>query len=436
VFFSLPLTWSVMTHAGSDLALVVYAGLAIAAFFTWRADGRSADLRRAALLAGFGAGTKLMGPLLAVLLGVAIVVTRARRTRSVPRTLATATGFAVLVAVAAAPWYVRNALDTGNPVYPFGYGIFGGRNWSAAASEYLGDYYQQYRVARGEERDADSYVALDLLRLPWDLTMHPDALDDAGRRTLDVGPFALAFAPAILLARRRRATIATTAAFGLAWVGVVAAGAWAHPRYVFPGVVLLLAASVSAARGLVRPRLFRRVVALSVAGNLVLVAGLSTPLWRDQARVALGTLEPAAFLRAHSPRYAFWEQANDEIGPSGNVLVLEKVPHPYYIQPSFVLGSYLEQGLLDYRTLDTAAALGAAARQLGVTHVAVDVAGLDAAGDPFEARVARLWRAFVAEECDAPLVREGGYALYPLHPEDGRSEFVRAHPRATDLVCG
>jgi hypothetical protein len=97
------------------------------------------------------------------------------------------------------------------------------------------------------------------------------------------------------------------------------------------------------------------------------------------------------------------------------VLVLEKVPHPYYIERPFVLGSYLEQGLLDYRALDTPAALATAARELGVTHVAVDLTGLDAAGDPFEASVARLWRGFLGAECE-PVLRQSGYGLYALHP--------------------
>jgi hypothetical protein len=91
-----------------------------------------------------------------------------------------------------------------------------------------------------------------------------------------------------------------------------------------------------------------------------------------------------------------------------------------------VLGSYLEQGLLDYRLLPTPEALAAAAHGLGVTHVAVDVAGLEAGGDPFEASVVRLWRRFVASECEPPLVREGGYALYALHAETG----------PTALACG
>src|SRR5207244_840346 len=45
LFFTLPITWSMMTHAGSDLPVVLYAALATAALFDWRASGRAADVR-------------------------------------------------------------------------------------------------------------------------------------------------------------------------------------------------------------------------------------------------------------------------------------------------------------------------------------------------------------------------------------------------------
>jgi hypothetical protein len=69
------------------------------------------------------------------------------------RIVSAATAFALVVLVAAAPWYVRNTVETGNPLYPFGYGVFGGRHWSNAASEYLADYYRQYQTAQAVNRD-------------------------------------------------------------------------------------------------------------------------------------------------------------------------------------------------------------------------------------------------------------------------------------------
>src|SRR2546427_3452329 len=242
--------------------------------------------------------------------------------------------------------------------------------------------------------------------------MHPDSFENAAPQSMDVGPFALAFAPALLLVRRRGFAVAAAAGVGLGSAGIVASAAWAHPRYVVPGAALVLVTAVPAARALLPRRIFTAVVAFTLAGNLALTTRLLQPLWPDQVRVATGRLGPAEFLRRHSERFAFWERANAEVPAAGLVLVLEKIPHPYYIERPFVLGSYLEQGLLDYRRLATPAAVAAAAHGLGVTHVAIDLAALEAGRDPLEGPVARLWRRFVASGCDAPIVREGGYALY------------------------
>ena len=54
---------------------------------------------------------------------------------------------------------------------------------------------------------------------------------------------------------------------------------------------------------------------------------------------------PDAFLDKYSDRYVFWHEANQAVPPSPvRSLVLEKIPHPYYIERPFVLLSYLEQG--------------------------------------------------------------------------------------------
>src|SRR5437867_3983708 len=72
LFFTLPITWSMMTHAGSDLPVGLYAALAMAALFDWTASGRAADVRRAGLLAGPRGRGHGVGPLVRALLGRAL----------------------------------------------------------------------------------------------------------------------------------------------------------------------------------------------------------------------------------------------------------------------------------------------------------------------------------------------------------------------------
>jgi hypothetical protein len=414
LFFTLPITWSLMTRAGSDFPVVLYAALAMNALLDWAADGEAADLRRTALMAGLAGGSKVMGLLVPALVGVGVLVVASRRVLPLRRTFGAVVVYGGLALAAMSPWYVRNAVDTGNPIYPFGYRVFGGRYWSAAAGDYLADYYRGYQTTWAARREADApYAGVALARFPWDVTMHPESFEKGARQSLDIGPFVLAFAPAVLLVHRRRAAVLAVAGVGFAYAGIIAGAAWAHPRYVLPGIALLLVASVPAAAALAGRRLAPLVVALTLVINLGVTARLLRPLFPDQGRVALGRMSARDFLRRHEDRFVFWERANAAIPASARVLVLEKIPHPYYIERPFVLASYLEQGLLNYRTIDSPAALAGAARLLGATHVAVDMAGLESAGDPFETQVVELWRRFLAEECDVVL-RAGGFGLYSL----------------------
>jgi 4-amino-4-deoxy-L-arabinose transferase-like glycosyltransferase len=415
IFFTLPLTWSLMTRAGADLPVVAYTVLATSGFLDWRSTQCDGDLRRSALAGGFAGASKLLGLLGPALLGVGVLAVLVRVRRPLRAGAIAALGYGAVVLVAASPYYVRNLVQTGNPVYPYAFSVFGGRGWSAEASDYFAEYYRQYQSVNAARRNGTPYAGVAVARFPWDLTMHPDSFENAARQSMDIGPFVLAFAPALLLARRRRGAILAAAAFGFTYAAVIAAGVWAHPRYVLPGVVVLLAAALPAAREVLGPRVLAGVVALTVAGNLAVTSRLLGPRWRDQVRVAVGRLDARVFLRTHSEDFAFWERANAALPPTESVLVLEKIPQPYYIERPYVLASYLEQNMIDYRRVNSPEALAAAAHALGTTYVAVHLAGLDAAADPFEASVAHMWRDFVARACD-PILSERGYGLYALRP--------------------
>jgi hypothetical protein len=420
VFFTTGMCWSQMTRAGTDTSVVLYAALAVSALLDWATVDRPGDLRRAGIMAGLAGGSKIMALLVPTLVGLGVLVVLARRRPPLGRALGATLGFGVLALVLLSPWYVRNIVETGNPLYPFGQSVFAGRNWSMEAARYLDVYYDQYRTTEASQRGAKPYTGADVARFPWDLTMHPESFENGKRQGEDTSPWILAFAPALVLVRERRLAALAIAAIGAGYATVIAVGAWAHPRYVLPGLALLMVAVTPAARALCGRRLFWLVVAVTVGANLVLVSRMLRPMWPDQVRVALGRLSPEVFLSRYSDRYVFWHQANQAVPATGRVLVFEKIPHPYFIDRPFVLMSYLEQGMVDYRTVNTVEALRDEARRLGATHVAVEESDLKAAGDPYEAQVTELWRAFLAQ-AGAPVVHAGGCALYalPIAPGEG-----------------
>lgn len=109
-----------------ELAALAYLAVGIA-WLAWYA--RAPSLRAAALVglsAGGACATKYLavgfvaGPLLAVLLALSL-----RRRRPLDVLVA-----ALLAAALLAPWLVRNAANTGNPVFPLATGLFGRGPWS------------------------------------------------------------------------------------------------------------------------------------------------------------------------------------------------------------------------------------------------------------------------------------------------------------------
>ncbi|MSR59374.1 MAG: hypothetical protein EXS05_17315 [Planctomycetaceae bacterium] len=91
--------------------------------------------------------------------------------------------FAAGVLVTVGPWLVKNTVETGNPVYPLMYTVFGGRDWDAALNE-------KWRAGHRP----DSLWPASLVNLVWDIVVRNDW----------VNPLLFAFAPLAWLDRRAR----------------------------------------------------------------------------------------------------------------------------------------------------------------------------------------------------------------------------------------
>ena len=107
-----------------------HAAIAWAAGLAWSAP--EADRARAwgvvGLLAGGAMAIKYPALISAVVPFGAVAMAAGWRDKSWRGVIA----FGVGVAVVMGPWMVKNVVDTGNPVYPLGYRVFGGRDWDVA----------------------------------------------------------------------------------------------------------------------------------------------------------------------------------------------------------------------------------------------------------------------------------------------------------------
>ncbi len=102
-----------------DLGLALFCSLAL--FWAVRPEVSGSTVM-AGLLAGFGAGSKFTGVVAAALIGLAAAAMVWPDRRAAARRILIIGALALLVA---APWYIRDFVLTGNPIYPVANGLFG-----------------------------------------------------------------------------------------------------------------------------------------------------------------------------------------------------------------------------------------------------------------------------------------------------------------------
>ena len=105
--------------ANIDYGLALFDFLAVCAFARWLRTRQASWLVVAGLLIGFALGSKYLGALTPLALGLALVGDWLRRSRRPLDLLRVALAIGAPAALIAAPWYVKNLVWLGSPVWPF-----------------------------------------------------------------------------------------------------------------------------------------------------------------------------------------------------------------------------------------------------------------------------------------------------------------------------
>ncbi|RME43522.1 MAG: phospholipid carrier-dependent glycosyltransferase, partial [Caldilineae bacterium] len=386
--FSMPMVMTLAGWAYNDLALAFFEVAALDALLRWRSEPAERRwLTLSGVLCGMAMSLKYTSVVAVVALGLLLLGYALRRRAPLRQITGDALRFAFPALLVSSPWYIKNWLFTGNPVYPF---LFGGRYWdSFRAAAYSG---------AGTGTGFDLPV---LLSLPYQLTL---GLHDANYIDGRSGPLFLAFLPLLLLygLLRYRRDVHPPALGGMLWfalaqylfwtAGVIAsAGLW-QSRLLLPAFVVLcpsLAWLLDDLHHLAHPQFsLRRFLTLFI--GLVLALGLIDQTFNNQIQSRsgwlyyrpwshlLGVESRADYLtRRLGAHYTAMRRLNAELPPDAVVAFLWE-PRSYYCRldcrPDSILDEY---GHLQYRYGRDAAAIARAWRARGVTHVLVFRAGLD-----------------------------------------------------------
>ncbi len=223
LFASIPTAVVIGTWAYVDLALAFYVFMAFFALMNWLdAPTRKRWLLVAGIACGMAMSVKYTGVTALIVLSVLILFRLLRKRAEYRQYLAALAAVVLIAAIVASPWYCKNVVYTGNPVYPY---LFGGRNWNDVRSQWLASI--GVRIS-----------PLELLLLPWDITV----LGTQGTEAFDatISPFFLALLPLILFVRRDHRMLAPLGILSVVvYVLWIAAGAVTYSTFVLRTRILL-----------------------------------------------------------------------------------------------------------------------------------------------------------------------------------------------------
>jgi hypothetical protein len=406
VFYSIPSVFVASHTAYNDLTVSFYAFLAVYAFINWFSRRENAWLILCAVFSGLAVSTKYTALLLPLLgcLGI-LWACRHDRVNNRHTSLLVLTYLACTV-VAGSPFYVKNWIMTGNPFYPFLYGIFHGRGWDPEQARLYDLFVHSLGMGRG---------LWDYLLLPWNVSinarMHSPQFDGI------LGPVFILTLP-FAVGMRRIAVGAKIAMAYCLFTFMFWASSAQQIRYlipVFPFLAIMTGYVLSYYR---RQRAVFGMLVVLVAGSLGFSGYhiVSHFLKIKPVGVITGFEDRDTFLNRMIPSYAMFEYVNRQLPEDSKIfLVYMKnfgylCDRPYYSDSMFE--SYTIQKILAQHATPTG--VYDALRNKGFTHLLYDINYISGEMSTFSEQEKVLFLAFQKMYLELMNADKGRYYLYRL----------------------
>lgn len=387
-------TPSFATAVGSSYVDFVVGAFAVMALVVYlNGFRRYADAALAGVLLGAAVAVKYTAAYALVaflpIIGVDVIK------RKVPLRYAAAfliTAFAVF-----APWLVKAFVERGNPVFPFLYGVFGGRDLSPEAAAGLLPALRRIGMGRG---------VVDYLLLPYRVSVLGGS--GYGRFAGSLWPFSFLIVPFALVWFRRWRLLTFTVLYFAAWAFMsqqlrFLSAAYATLAALTGGVFAAAAdAFAGSARAVIRFALVGLILVLGYVLNVPNIqAGLEGLRYYKKGGAD-------AYVREKAPCYQADEFVNDELPENAVVLMLFDNCLLYLERPA-VYDSFLDASatVYDIQKLRSPAEVASYVDGLGVTHIMTYRVGAAFFWNYYERSTRRLWEAYLAQYTTA--IYDDGY---------------------------
>jgi hypothetical protein len=312
IFVSIPSVFAISHTAYNDLFVTFFILAALYSFLRWSEDRLTVWLILCGLFSGAAAACKYTA-LLATPLGCLGILYLANRSgNGAPETLRRLSLYAAAALIAGSPFYLKNWIVTGNPFYPFFYGIFGGRGWDSDQARLFDFITQSFGMGRG---------FLDYLLLPWNLSLRAkmDSLTFDGI----LGPIFLLTLPFLAALRHWEKPLQMILIYALLtfffWASTAQQIRYLIP--IFPLLALVVGAILTRYQS--RKKIFGLllcIVAGSLAFNVYYIAQEFMKI--NPLRVAAGLESRDNFLSRTLPTYTMYHFVNQTLPPDARVFLI------------------------------------------------------------------------------------------------------------------
>lgn len=412
-FVSIPQVGFLMASSKPDMVgmLFLFAGCRL--YFIYAQDSRKfSHLLLSGVLCGLAVGTKYI---FAFYLAAFFLTILGLGRDAFPNRLRSVVVMGVMTVLLMSPWFVKNQVHMGNPVYPYLNNVFQNKNWTSVQSKVLSK-----EISQGIKKPVHEY-----LYFPLKVFFHPYSYG----MTSVWGLLFLFLLPLAFFQNGNHAGRILLATAGLAYLFLLFFAM--VPRYFLP-VFLFLALPVTRGAEVVRERsplikrVFTPLVILAALYNLVFAVSLQDRHFRGIpfVRSALaGEFKGKKVNYLYAlPYFAGAEYMNRNLKGTDKVSFLGE-DRTFYLKKDFLACSFADRHpLLDILSKsadfdDFTRGVG----RLGVTHIFYTASGLERMGKlsslyHLDDRHKHKLHQFLGRY--AVLYRDGRYALYKVRQDE------------------
>jgi hypothetical protein len=368
LFISMPIVAITSGWAWNDMLFTLFVVLSIACVIEERFE-------LAGVLFGFATWTKYTFVLAAC--GMIAILIR-QRPRNIVRFALPAIGIAAI-------WMTKNAILTGNPVYPFLNSIFHSPYWTAAADRYFHSTLTHYEIPQ--------WHWWTWIAFPAVLTLKPRIID------VHPGVLPLILLPLVFVRPRRTALHAYAIGMTVGWLLI---------RTEARSLLTLFAVLCAIfATHIDRLPKWRWIVGAGVALNVAIIL-TTTTIVTSPTRYFLGLESRRQYVEREDPKQQVYGWLNEEATVGGVMLV--GLHDPYLLEKPAIFSSCCDTPIAQFANVN-------ALKQSGVTHIAFRAREFMRENNeglyswPPAQRDAFL--AFLRERC-RPVVRFGDVTVFAL----------------------